>query len=249
MPFKSPNYTQTPNDLFDELLPDMSLAELKVVLYVIRQTFGFHREEQAISIRNLARGTGLSVNSVMDGARQAEEHGLIERTQDGNKTTLWRAAVSVVPTATPRRAYRDARVSPTATLVGVKESINKGFNKRDLFEGIMENEKVISAMQNALIEFERALGVNSWPWDSTHSWKRFSKWVVSLYEKDTQAIFDYVKWRTAEGKYQAMSNVAIRKAPETFMDTGFPTFLAHTAMYKKSEKPSGRSIQPTLERE
>lgn len=119
--FQSPNYTQTPNDLFDSLLPEMGLAELKVVMCVIRHTFGYHREEIKLSLRDIARFTGLTANSVMDGATQAENHGLIERIQDGNKTTLWRAIVSVVPTKTPRRTKRDANVSPTATQVRVKE--------------------------------------------------------------------------------------------------------------------------------
>ncbi len=39
--FDAPHYTQTPDVLFDELLPYLSEAELKVLLYIIRRTFGF----------------------------------------------------------------------------------------------------------------------------------------------------------------------------------------------------------------
>jgi hypothetical protein len=41
--YASPNYTPVPDELFDEQLPDLSGAELKVLLYVIRRTFGFKR--------------------------------------------------------------------------------------------------------------------------------------------------------------------------------------------------------------
>lgn len=41
--FYVPNSTQVPDTLFDELMADLSGAELKVVLYVIRRTFGFKR--------------------------------------------------------------------------------------------------------------------------------------------------------------------------------------------------------------
>jgi DnaD/phage-associated family protein len=123
--FQSPNYTQTPNDLFDELLPEMGLAELKVVMCIVRHTFGYHRDEVKLSIRAIARFTGLTANSVMEGARQAEDHGLIERYQDGNKTTLWRAAVSVVATETPASRLPRRRVSPTDTQLGIKERIKK----------------------------------------------------------------------------------------------------------------------------
>jgi hypothetical protein len=120
--FQSPNYTQTPNDLFDELLPFMGLAELKVVMCIVRHTFGYHKDNVKLSLRTIARFTGLTANSVMEGAKQAEAHGLIERWLDGNKTTTWTAIVSVVPTDTRRISSRYTRVSPTKPLSGVKES-------------------------------------------------------------------------------------------------------------------------------
>ena len=130
-PFQSPNYTQTPNDLFDDLLPKMGLAEIKVILYIIRQTFGYHRDEIKISIRMIARATGLRPNSVIDGAREAEEHGLIERVQEGNKITTWRALVSVTPSDTPRIGKRYAGVSSAETQSGVKERNKEKLNKQD----------------------------------------------------------------------------------------------------------------------
>ena len=36
--------------LFDELLPYLSEAELKVLLYIVRRTFGFKKEADAISV-------------------------------------------------------------------------------------------------------------------------------------------------------------------------------------------------------
>ena len=39
--FRSPSYTQVPDELFDELLVELSGGELKVLLYIIRRTFGF----------------------------------------------------------------------------------------------------------------------------------------------------------------------------------------------------------------
>jgi DnaD/phage-associated family protein len=138
--FQSPNYTQTPNDLFDKLLPEMGLAELKVVMCIVRHTFGYHRDEVKISIRTLARMTGLTVNSVMDGAGQAENHGMIERYIDGNKTTLWRAVVSVVPSKTRRLTSRDAGVVPTKTLVGGKER-KKETNKWEDVEALSKTSR------------------------------------------------------------------------------------------------------------
>lgn len=155
--FQSPNYTQTPNELFDVLLPEMGKAELKVVLAIIRRTFGYHREEVKISIRDLARATGLRSNSVMVGAKLAEDHGLIERYQDGNTTTLWRSRVSV--SETPRLSNRDASVSGTETLSGVKErkkeskEIAATRRKPDLIDGMLEYQKPTMTLIQAVDKF------------------------------------------------------------------------------------------------
>lgn len=74
--FATPVYTQVPDAVFDELLSILSGAELKVLLYVIRRTFGFKKAADDISINQimhgittregevLDRGTGLSKDAV-----------------------------------------------------------------------------------------------------------------------------------------------------------------------------------------
>ena len=108
--FQSPNYTQTPNDLFDELLPSMGMAELKVVLCIVRHTFGYHKDDVKMSLRRMARFTGLTAKSVMEGATQAEAHGMIERYVEGNNSTRWKVVVSVISTTTPRNTTYHADV-------------------------------------------------------------------------------------------------------------------------------------------
>ena len=54
--FSSPNYTQVPDELFDVLLPALSDAELRVLLYIIRRTFGFKRDADAISLSQMVHG-------------------------------------------------------------------------------------------------------------------------------------------------------------------------------------------------
>jgi phage replication O-like protein O len=83
--FQSPNYTQVPNDLFDTIMADMEGAELKVVLAIVRQTIGYHRDRSKYSMAKLAILTGLSHRSVVDGALAAESRGLIQRTNPGSQ--------------------------------------------------------------------------------------------------------------------------------------------------------------------
>jgi phage replication O-like protein O len=81
--FNLPNYTQTPNDLFDEMLPDMGLSELKVVLVIIRKTKGWHKERDRISLSQLMKLTGLSRQGVLDGILRAMQRGIVGREASG----------------------------------------------------------------------------------------------------------------------------------------------------------------------
>jgi Bacteriophage replication protein O. len=78
MGFKEPNYTQTPNELFDECMKKMGEAELRVTLAVIRKTMGYHKDKDAISWSQIVEMTGLSRTSTQDGINKAVEHGFIE---------------------------------------------------------------------------------------------------------------------------------------------------------------------------
>ena len=97
--FRSPNYTQVPDELFDQLLPELSGAELKVLLYIIRRTFGFKRDRDSISLsqmlngvqsRNgeiLDRGAGVSKPTLLQALRSLEDRGIIttERRRSAEK--------------------------------------------------------------------------------------------------------------------------------------------------------------------
>ena len=84
--FISPRYTQVPDELFDELMSYLSGAELKVLLYIIRRTFGFKKDSDNISLRKIChgiktregdvldKGTGLSLSTVQIALR-----GLLEK--------------------------------------------------------------------------------------------------------------------------------------------------------------------------
>lgn len=78
--FVPPNYTQSPNQFYDEIMPQItSLAELKVTDVIIRQTFGFHRDESELSISLLMKLTGLSRQAAVDGVTRGMERGTITR--------------------------------------------------------------------------------------------------------------------------------------------------------------------------
>jgi hypothetical protein len=108
--YASPNYTPVPDELFDEQLPDLSGAELKVLLYIIRRTFGFKKDSDNISLsqmlhgittrdgRRQDRGAGLSKKTLLGALRSLEDQNIIftERRQSpekGNEPTTYRLNV------------------------------------------------------------------------------------------------------------------------------------------------------------
>lgn len=110
--------------------------------------------------------------------------------------------------------------------------------KPDLLDGILEAQAITEPIHNACLAFETAMlgsAVSQWPWASTAKWQKFAKWVAS---QELGMFKDYAEWRKGDGKYQAMSNNKIRQDPQIFMDTGWPTFLAHTSMYGNQYNPN-----------
>lgn len=83
--FKSPNYTQVPNDFFD-MAKDMSEAELRFTLAMLRETFGFHRRQTRAGISDVMEKTGMSDQGVRNGASAAEERGTVTRLNPDTKT-------------------------------------------------------------------------------------------------------------------------------------------------------------------
>jgi phage replication O-like protein O len=131
--FEKQTYTQVPNSLF-EIMHEMDECELKVVLYICRYTFGYHREEVKISTRKLAEAIGMNTASVAKGGEAAAKRGLIEKVIDGQNTTIWRALVSDSKNESPDS---DSEIEPAViqklnhidsdneSQVGVKESVKK----------------------------------------------------------------------------------------------------------------------------
>jgi phage replication O-like protein O len=95
--FRSPNTTPIPDEVFDELLADLSGAEVKVLLYICRRTFGWKKESDTISISQmmggivkkdgdvLDKGTGLSRDSVARAVKGLEQKGVIIRIRRRSK--------------------------------------------------------------------------------------------------------------------------------------------------------------------
>jgi len=79
--FPEPQYTKTPNLIFDVLLRELSGSQLRVLLFVVRRTMGWKKDHEFIplSIACIQEGTGLSKEPVVDALRYLCESNLILR--------------------------------------------------------------------------------------------------------------------------------------------------------------------------
>lgn len=105
--FSSPNGTIVPDEVFDVLMPILSDAQFRVLMYIIRRTFGFKKNSDDISLKQMVEGirtkdgrvldggTGLSKSAVAKGAKDLVGMGVIEAIRNrsaerGNEPTTYR---------------------------------------------------------------------------------------------------------------------------------------------------------------
>jgi hypothetical protein len=105
--FGAPHFTQVPDIFFDEVAPNLTEAELRVALYVIRRTFGWKKDQDRISLRQMVegirsrdgevidRGTGMSKAGVVRGVKGLVAKGVIVAVRNasaarGDEATTYR---------------------------------------------------------------------------------------------------------------------------------------------------------------
>ncbi|OOF39871.1 hypothetical protein BKK49_07020 [Rodentibacter rarus] len=74
-----PNSFQVPNAIIDEVMAELSGAELKCYLAILRKTKGWGKESDAISVTQLMDVTGLSNRAVIDACNHLVEKNLISQ--------------------------------------------------------------------------------------------------------------------------------------------------------------------------
>ena len=78
-----------PNSIIDELLPELSHSELKCYLCVLRKTKGWNKEEDAISVSQFIKVTGLSNKAVISACESLVEREILERKLGDRNTGIY----------------------------------------------------------------------------------------------------------------------------------------------------------------
>ena len=157
MSIDAPNYTQFPNALI-ALMPEMREAELKVTLAIARKTFGWHKDEDELSLSQLMKLTGLSKQGVINGIENGIKRGTISRRTFGDsfKYSLVVNEIDTVVNAVDRPSQRSRPevVNEVDTQKKDKETIqNKSLSKGEPPKS--ERQEALETMQAA---FEKCGG-------------------------------------------------------------------------------------------
>ena len=91
-----------PNSIIDELLPELSHSELKCYLCVLRKTKGWNKEEDAISVTQFMKVTGLSNKAVISACESLVEREILERKSGDRNTGIY--SIKTYKTATSEKS-------------------------------------------------------------------------------------------------------------------------------------------------
>ena len=138
-PIKEPNFTQLPNSILDGMA-ELSDIELRIILVVCRQTFGWHRESAVLSKSFLMKATGMAGGSVVKACELLINRGLLEKETSSqfNGANCFKIVVESCP------PDRQVPVHPVDT------------NKESLKERNLKKEVAADAAQPSEVEFWNA---------------------------------------------------------------------------------------------
>jgi len=149
-PLPDANFTMIPNALF-EALPGMTGNDAKVLLYIARQTLGFHKIWDAIGLRQFGLGIdpiageksdfgiGLDRKTVIRSIKRLEKNGFITAKRERGKRTIYRLKFEK-----PRKAQTISSAQNATTTSAQNATTQKKTNKEYnvVIKNLTEDEKL-----------------------------------------------------------------------------------------------------------
>jgi len=185
-----------PNALLETLMRcDLGPRALRVLLYLTRQTAGFHRDSVELSYVNIAAATNVSQAKLPAVLRELTTRGFIERTSgNGKKNRFSVAAVSGAATlGVPAEvAAADLEGAPTASAGGTTHSRTGGATEPDNandFERLPPKKAELKKFSFKETSERKSLSA---PPDA---WKRYAATLTDKSRERANSIFEGLKQR------------------------------------------------------
>ncbi len=180
--FFEPRYTLIPDIFFDEIMVHLSEAELKVLLYIFRRTFGFKKDSDTISLKQMVEGittrdgrvldhgAGVSKSSAWRGIKGLVSKNIIETTRNssparGDEATTYRLVFRepVFESETPPVSQQ---VTPRVSQRNTQETEEQETERQREFEHsndttrrkIVDNPGITGYLENLIVDLSREFG-------------------------------------------------------------------------------------------
>ena len=76
---KQEGFVKVPNEIYDAILAQkLSISQVKAVMYIIRKTHGFRKQEDVISISKMATETGFARETMVRTIHDLEKMGVVK---------------------------------------------------------------------------------------------------------------------------------------------------------------------------
>lgn len=204
--FSSPNGTIVPDDVFDVLAPRLKESELRVLLYIVRRTFGFGKQADAISLNQLTDGitardgriidygTGMSKKAVIQGVKGLATKGVIEvdrrkKKRGHNAVNIYRLRFRSDETVVTKGNPHGGSTSPPVVTSGNPQETESQETESHNNMAVVANEKN-SVRNNRIYETLKKAGVHH---------NTAAKLLEEYDEDRILAVLEHVRSRIREG--------------------------------------------------
>jgi hypothetical protein len=112
-----PNFTQYPNEILDNWMPHLSGNQTKIINVFVRQIYGYHKDYDRISIRQISQKTGISISKVFKDVKNLISIGCIKILKKGDKHNSHLYQILNITEELPQREHsrRNKGVTPEET--------------------------------------------------------------------------------------------------------------------------------------
>jgi hypothetical protein len=112
-----PNFTQYPNEILDNWMPHLSGNQTKIMNVFVRQIYGYHKDYDRISIRQISQKTGISTSKVFKDVKNLISIGCIKILKKGDKNNAHLYQILNITEELPQREHsrRSKGVTPEET--------------------------------------------------------------------------------------------------------------------------------------
>ena len=121
-----PNFTQYPNEILDNWMPHLSGNQTKIMNVFVRQIYGYHKDYDKISVRQISSKTGISISGVFRDLKILLSIGAIRILKHGDKINPHTYQIVNVTEVLSERIHHKKPKGVSVEITGCYRSDNSG---------------------------------------------------------------------------------------------------------------------------